>query len=350
MSDDNQSGAPSTAPGAASTGENPGFGVFGANRGSGLVRGKRATPPAANAAAPAASSGYKPSSLEVITSKSEYVNPFTGETTVSAPVTNEPAPQADPVPPAAPVASVAPAREAAPATSAPAPAELFPLDPPAAPAEKPALKILPTEEPRRPAVSWESPAGAPAAQPQRRDDRPAFRPEQERREGKPFAPREPRRDERKFEPRDKQPYQPRQERDDRPERIPEPAPAKKPGGFLGWLKGLFGGSKPAETPATGGDFRPERDGEHGGRRRHRGGRGRGGFRSDNRGGQPYQHRDPRDEAGQPQQGGEHHQGEPRGEGQYGGGRRRHRGGRGHFRGEGGDRGPRPEGQEGGGAI
>src|ERR1019366_2727833 len=109
MSDDNQSAAPSTAPGAASTGENPGFGVFGANRGSGLVRGKRATPPAANAAAPAASSGYKPSSLEVITSKSEYVNPFTGETTVSAPVTNEPAPQADPVPPAAPVASAAPA-------------------------------------------------------------------------------------------------------------------------------------------------------------------------------------------------------------------------------------------------
>src|SRR5450830_1270069 len=107
MPDNNQSGAPSTTPGTASTGENPGFGAFGANRGSGLVRGKRAAPAAASADAPAAASGYKPSSLEVITSKSEYVNPFTGETTVIAPVANEPAPQAAPVPPAAPVASAA---------------------------------------------------------------------------------------------------------------------------------------------------------------------------------------------------------------------------------------------------
>src|SRR5471032_2219257 len=114
MSDNNQSGAPSTTPGAASTGENPGFGVFGANRGSGLARGKRPAPAAASGAAPAAPSGYKPSALEVITAKSEYVNPFTGETTVSAParpepverVVNEPAPQAAP----APVAEVQPAK------------------------------------------------------------------------------------------------------------------------------------------------------------------------------------------------------------------------------------------------
>lgn len=408
MSDNNQSGAPSTTPGAASTGENPGFGVFGANRGSGLARGKRPAPPAASNAAPAAPSGYKPSALEVITTKSEYVNPFTGETAVNAPRANEPAPQAAPAP--APVA--APARtepvehvERAPVASAPtftdapppvpsaaptpvptAPvakeADLFPLDAPAASTEKASLNILPTEEPKRPAVSWESSSSAPAAQPQRREDRSTFQPRERRdgrdnpqgregREGKPFEPREPRRDDRKFEPRDKQPYQPRDPRDERPERSerperaprPEsPAPAPKSGGFLGWLKGLFGGGKSTETPTTtgGGEQRPYRDGEGGGRRRHRGGRGRGrgGFDGQNRGGgQPFQHRDPRDEEGGESGpgGGDYQQGEHRGGGDGyqggGGGRRRRRGGRGRFRGEGGgERGPRPEGQQGGGAI
>ncbi len=380
MSDNNPSGAPSTTPGAASTGGNPGFGVFGASRGSGLARGKRPAPAAASSATPAAPSGYKPSSLEVISPKSEYVNPFTGETTVSVPRANEPEPQAAPVPPApaapapAPVAEVTPApapvKEAAPAAPTPVPTgDLFPLDgPAAAPAEKAELKILPTEEPRRPAVSWESSSGAPAGEPPRREERATFRTERNRREGaearegKPFdprEPREPRRDERKFEPRSNQPYQPRDPRDERPERGPRPespAPAAKSGGFFGWLKGLFGGGKSAETPTTGGggEHRPDRDGEYG-RRRHRGGRGRGrgGFQGDNRGGgQPFQHRDPRDEPSEPRQGGgDFAQGEGRGDGQYGGGRRRRRGGRGRFRGEGGDRGgPRPEGQQGGGAI
>jgi translation initiation factor IF-2 len=397
MSDNNQSGAPSTAPGAASTGENPGFGVFGANRGSGLARGKRPATTAASNAAPAAPSGYKPSAREVITPKSEYVNPFTGETAVDTPRANEPVPQAAPAPvPAAPVAEApapapAPAAQVAPApaparkertyiTPEPAqPGELFPLDAPSAPAEKAELKILPTEEPKRPAVSWDSSSSAPAGQPPRREERATFRTERNRREdgagregreGKPFEPREPRRDERKFEPREKQPYQPRDPRDERPERAergprPEtPAPAKKSGGFFGWLKGLFGGGKSAETPSTGGsEQRHDRDGDQGGRRRHRGGRGRGrgGFDGQNRGGgQPFQHRDPRDETGTPHQGGDIHHDEPRGEhhGEHrdsyqggNGGRRRRRGGRGRFRGEGGDRGgPRPEGQQGGGAI
>jgi len=53
--------------------------------------------------------------------------------------------------------------------------------------------------------------------------------------------------------------------------------AEKSGGFLGWLKGLFGGSPAAPAPVTagaseGGDARRE-GGEH---RRHRGGRNRGG--------------------------------------------------------------------------
>src|SRR5471032_2921222 len=122
MSDPETSGAPTTAP-AETAGATPSvaspaatqpFGTFGSTRGSGLARGKRPSPAAASAAAPAAPSGYKPSSLEVITAKSEYVNPFTGETTVSAParpepverVVNEPAPQAAP----APVAEVQPAK------------------------------------------------------------------------------------------------------------------------------------------------------------------------------------------------------------------------------------------------
>src|SRR5216110_1477689 len=76
----------------ATPGPFPQSGSFG-QRGSGLARGKR---PAAGGSttAPTAPSGYKPSSLEVIVSKSEYKNPFTGETSVGAPVVNEPAPQA----------------------------------------------------------------------------------------------------------------------------------------------------------------------------------------------------------------------------------------------------------------
>lgn len=439
MSDPEKSDAPTTAPvetagatpSVAPTGATQPFGTFGSTRGSGLARGKRATPVAAPAAKPAAPSSYKPSSLEVITPKSEYVNPFTGETTVNAParpepverVVNEPAPQAAPQPAVAPTMASAPAPEAqtvkveaptpvaptvkpahvyieptpaAPARSDEAPAgELFPFNPPAssapktAPAvdssSKPELNILPPQEAKRPAVSWEAPSSAPAAQPpQNRDDRATFRTERNRREGgearpfepreprrdeRKFEPREPRRDERKFEPRSNQPYQPRDPRDERPERI-EPEVPKKSGGFFGWLKGLFGGGASTETPATGspaqGGGEPRRDFDRsgGGQRRHRGGRGRGrgGFQGDNRGprdGQQRQPRDPRDEGGQPQQGGgEPYRGEPRGEGDFGGGggRRRRRGGRGRFRGEGGgggdrgDRGPNPEGQQGGGAI
>ncbi len=160
MSDNNQPGASSPTPGAANTGDNPGFGVFAANRGSGLARGKRPAPAAAASAAPAAPSGYKPSSLEVITTKSEYVNPFTGETAVDAPRANEPQPAPAPAPVAAPQAAPAPIAVApiAPATiesapTAPAPqADLLPLDAPAVSAEKASLNILPPprgQAPRR---------------------------------------------------------------------------------------------------------------------------------------------------------------------------------------------------------
>jgi translation initiation factor IF-2 len=384
MSETDPSGTPAPAPvpapaenaaAPAAPATQP-FGTFGSTRGSGLARGKRATVNAAPASAP---SGFKPSALEVITPKSEYVNPFTGETTVSSPVVNEPAPQAAPAPvsapaPVAPVAQVAPAP--APAPAAPT-AELFPFKAPSSPASaaepaaKPELNILPPQEAKRPAVSWEAPsanAAADAPAP-RRDDRATFRTERNRRdnptggsadarpaegrEPRKFEPREPRRDERKFEPRTNQPYQPRGERTDRPARTEAPAPEKKSGGFFGWLKGLFGGKKAEAAPAPSGDREPRRDGERGGDRRDggRGGRGRdrGGYRGDNRGPRDpnFQHPDPREEGPEGQGGGGDYHGD-------GGGRRRRRGGRGRFRGEGGDRGdrggPRPEGQQGGGAI
>ena len=405
MSDQDQSGAsaPAPAPAPAASGAAPAatqpFGTFGTTRGSGLNRGKRVTPPAAPAAGSAASSGFKPSALEVITSTSEYVHPFTGETTVSAPVVNEPAPQAAPVitPPApAPVIAVAPAPVAAP-VAAPATAQttdLFPFgdEKRNEDAPKPALNILPPQGgEKRVAVNWEAPsaaAGDAAAQPSRREDRPTFRTERGRRSDSdnrdtrpadarpadtrdptpfaPGAPREPRRDDRTFEPRSSQPYQDRggrsgrndrTDRSDRPERREEPAPVKKSGGFFGWLKRLFGGKKAPAAPASGDGREPRREGEYGGDGRNRGGRGRGRDRGGNRTPRDpnFQHPDPRDEVGPSDGGGDSSRGEYRGEGRPdGGGRRGRRGGRGRSRGDegggGNDRGPRPEGQQGGGAI
>ena len=343
MSDPATSGAstpasPDNASAAPAAGATQPFGTFGSTRGSGLLRGKRPSPATASAA-PAAPAGYQPSSIEVINPKSEYKNPFTGETSVAAPVVNEPAPAPAVAPaPVAPVPAapepLAPQAEAAPAPAAVAApaqapaAELFPLEASATaatPETKPELNILPPTENKRPAQSWES-GGQP-----RRDDRPSFRPE--RREPRSFEPRAPREG---GEQREQRPQQPR----------PQPAAQPKAsGGFFAWLKGLFGGADTAAgKPEQSGEQRRDRDGEfRHGRRRHRGGRGRqqGGFNGPRDGqsgpGGPS-------EGGRPQgQGGEFRQGDD------GGQRRRRRGGRGRFRGERGND-PRPDGQQGGGAI
>lgn len=377
MSDPATSGDPSGAsaatagPASPAAGTPAPIGSFGTAKGSGLLRGKRPSAPAASAASSPAPSGYQPSTIEVIRPQSEYKNPFTGETSVPAAarpepverVVNEPAPQAAPAPVPAPVPVVV--KEIAPAAvSAPTPApasspamdgELFPFSLNEAAAAKPAapaiasakedapaakaeLNILPTEEVKRPAVSWgESSHGQNA----RRDERPTFRPE--RRDSRPFEPREPRRESATGEPRQDRNSSPRDfSRDERP--APAAAP-KKSGGFIAWLKGLFGAKSAAPEVRTGDRDDQGRDSGHRhNRRRHRGGRGRGqgGFNGDNRGPRE-QPRDPRDEAGPSSQGDES-QGERRYEG---GGRRRNRGGRGRNR---DDRGPRPEGQQGGGAI
>lgn len=284
----------------------------------------------------------------MITPVSAYKNPFTGETSVGAPPASEPAPQAEDTPAhdgsaveSAPGVQIETVPDAEALKSAPESAEA---------AGTTGLKILPPEPASRPAVHWEShkPEGS------GHGDHPVGRrgeghdfPSRERREPRTFEPREgrgyreggrdprfgrdrrqgSRRDERGFEPRSHEPYQ------------KESVSAKKPGGFMGWLKGLFGSPPEAVQPET---VRPQEGRRDGGERRHRGGRGRGGqgrdFRDENRG--------QRGEAHQSRSGG--YQGDDGGHR-----RRRRRGGRGrhHERvGDGGDRGPRPEGQQGGGAI
>lgn len=364
--------APAAAPAAAPSGDPRPIGSFGNARGSGLSRGKRATPPPSAPAATASDPGsYKPTAVEVITPQREYTNPFASETPASTPVINEPVSQ-----PAAPVRT--------PAASAPAPAsepvaargsEMFPFTPTAGNEPKPSspqpepesassraeIKILPPAEAKRPSVSWGDGTHDEDTRPQR-DQRSTFRPERrgdgrpaESREQKPFQPR----DNNGFSSQPREPREPRREggyeprgarpRDPVPARAPEPAPAS--GGFFGWLKNLFGG-KPAEPqkPQT-----EQREGQYreGDQRRNRGGRGRGGYQNDNRGPRNYQPRDPRDEAPGDSKGYQNGDSPAQGSGERryeggGGGRRRRRGGRGRYRDDRG--GPQSEGQQGGGAI
>ncbi len=370
MSDQNPSGAPSAAPETAvdapqsaaptstpaPTGQpaaTPAVGTFGNARGSGLSRGKRASSPSASAATPAPAAGYKPTAVEVITPVREYTNPFASSTPATAPV-NEPAAPAAPAEPvqdtSIPVAN-APVTGASEPPAATAPAAGEPIAPPAEviqpSVEKAEIKILPPADAKRPAVSWGEGYNVEDTRPPQRDQRPSFRPE--RRE----------RDPRNFEPRDSGKPQdtrfPRrdialEQRDARPRESSAPRqPEKKSGGFLGWLKGLFGGNteQPAAT-APGSDRREgeAREGEHRHRRRNRGGRGRNNYHGgENRG--PREDRQPRPEGfqGGSDQG---QGGDRRFEG--GNGRRRRRGGRGRYRDDRGDRGPNPEGQQGGGAI
>jgi hypothetical protein len=351
-------------------------GNFGSTRGSGLARGKRPSGAAAPAASPA-KSDYKPTAVEIITPAREYKNPFASPEPASAPASE-------------PAKVEAPAATAVeePRSEAPAEVQAFSPEPVA---EKPEIQILPPAETARPSVSWEAHSDLPESTSQ--DPRPTFR--ADRREDVENAPgsevreprfdgREPRRDSFQRQPRDprearqprdpreaRQPRDPRdqrQPRDPRDQRQPrdprearqprdprdelparsqngpgEPtAPAAKPatGGFLGWLKGLFGGKKPDEAP-VGRESRGEH--EHRGgerhRRRRRGGRGHGGNpqgfageRSSQGGPRPEGFGGERDNRGGDRRGGH--------------GRGRNRGGRG--RDNGGD--PRPEGHQGGGAI
>jgi len=352
MTDTNTSGAsfapaaPTQAPAASA--ETP-AGSFGSTRGSGLARGKRPSGAATPSTIPV-KADFKPTAVEIITPEREYKNPFASPEPVSAPA-EEPAKVE--IPEVAPVAPVQAAEAPVAQAAEPAPQ---PVQEPVV--ERSEIQILPPAESVRPAVSWESPSAArgdadaaePSDRPQR-DDRPTFR--ADRREDRQGGPRaeggEPRRDSFQRQPRD--PREPRQPRDPREARQPRDprdypqyeqrprgeerrAPAPAPKGFFGWLKSLFAGSKPAETPTAADSPADQFGGGHRHRRRHRGGRGGQGYRGDRfapGGGSPQG-------GEQENRGGERYEGGPR--------RRRHRGGRGRDRG--GDN--NSQGQQGGGAI
>ncbi len=267
MSSNESSGAAAEAT-ATTSAPNAEFPTFGSTRGSGLARGKR---PSAGAAAPtaAAASNYTPTAIEVVNAPREYTNPFAPAET--APAVETPA-----------AAQPAPVSETAPAVSEP----VVPV------AEEPAqLNILPpAEQKSTPAQTWESDGFAPARESRserphrepRREDAPADEPVDiasipEKflyvRPGVTFVPTPrnwggaPR--ERNRPAADSAPVRENSPRSFEGGSSAE-APAKS-GGFLGWLKSLFGGSSSAETVATASPARGE-----GGERHHRGGRNRGG--------------------------------------------------------------------------
>jgi hypothetical protein len=329
MSSTESSGAAPAEATATNPAPDAAFPTFGTTRGSGLARGKGKRPstsPAASASAPA--SDYKPTAIEVVHAPREYTNPFApvetpvAEAAPAAPVIETPAPAAFVAPVVAPAPVARPERveraEVAPAAVDETPAE---------------LNILPpAEQKTATAQTWESEGFRPARE---RAERPR-REERFERTERTEAPAD--------EPVDIDSIPPqflyvrpgvtfvptprnwggapreRRERDERAPRSSEspratPAPAAeapaKSGGFMGWLKGLFGGatsSEPVTAGTSGGGEAPREGGEQ---RRHRGGRNRGG-----------------------QGGGE------------GGGQRRNRGGRGRSGGGGGGGGYRGERSEG----
>ncbi len=295
MSSTESSGAPAEA--TATTPASSAAPSFGSTRGSGLLRGKRPTVSPASAAT-AASSEYTPTAIEVVTAPREYQNPF-------APVSPEPVQRAEtPVAAAIPAAPVVenpvPVAQTDPVTTTleePAPAAHeapLRIEPDAGSEtdEPAALNILePEQQKSAPAQTWESEGFRPARE--SRGDRP--RREESRRD-------EPRREERtERAPREESaPFDPAsipekflyvrpgynyvptpsnyggapRERNSSPAAAYAPSVpvAKAPetsGGFLGWLKSLFGGS-PAAAPAPA----DTRSGEHRQGDRHRGGRGR----------------------------------------------------------------------------
>jgi len=354
MSDPEPSGAATPAAETASTpgtptSPTPPPSTFSNNRGSGLARGKRPVSPAAPAASAAPAVDYKPTAVSIVTAPTEYKNPFAPPAPAAAPT--EPAPAEAVTPPPAPVpAPAAPVAEAPAAAAIPA-VEVRHEPRPAAPTEaeaKPELNILPPEAPKRVEHNWESdsfrsvasqpggepsrpadvpPAGQRPRRDDRRDERPTFRPERERRDDRPAEPR----------PAWNEPARGpvREPEQNKFSAAPKADAPRKSGGFFGWLKKLFGGST-VTAPKPEADVRGEREyGREGQfhRRRRRGGRGRN-FHGDQRG--------PRD--GQP---GGQSSGDSRGYGgehrnQGGRHRRRHHGG-GDFRGGGRPEGGPPQG-------
>ena len=275
MSSTESSGAPAEA--TATTPASSAAPSFGSTRGSGLARGKR--PTASPASSPtAASTGYTPTAIEVVTAPREYQNPF-------APVETPAAASVEPAIVATPVVTIAPATvQPGPAAQVAAPVSPEPVEN-TEPAE---LNILEPEQQKvTPAQTWESEGFRPAREP--RGDRP--RREDPRREeprhetSAETAPFDPASIPEKFlyvrpgynyvstpsnyggAPRERGERSPAAAYS--PSASVAEAPAKS-GGFIGWLKSLFGGAPAASAPAPA----EARAGEHRHGDRGRGGRGR----------------------------------------------------------------------------
>ncbi|HVU17904.1 MAG TPA: translation initiation factor IF-2 [Candidatus Didemnitutus sp.] len=310
MSSTESSGAPAEGTATTQSGATATAPTFGTSRGSGLARGKRtSSTPATPAGASAAE--YKPTAIEIVNAPREYKNPFApaaSETSEAASVAvlNEPAPVS---PVSTPVAAEAPAP-----VEAPVPTETAA---PETPDEKVELNILPPERPKAVAPqTWESEGfqNQPNREREPRQDRPRreFRRDNERRDEAPVPSKF------RYERAKDGPLPPRPPPSSS---APTPAAPAKSGGFVGWLKSIFG-AKPAAAPAEGRSSEPRPEGRDGqGHRRHRGGRGRGHFHGQGQGGPGGENR-PRHE-GQ----GDHHEG-------GGQRRRRRRHGRGHGHGGG----------------
>lgn len=286
MSSTESSGAaPAEATATTPAGATAAAPTFGSSRGSGLARGKRPTTSGPATSTAATPTGYTPTAIEIVTAPREYQNPFAPAETPAA-ATPEPTAPAAPAP-VAPVENVAP-------VATPAPRELFPLEESSAPApaaaEEPAeLNILPPERQKTaPAQTWESEGFRPARE--SRGERP--RREESAESNEPAAEVDiasipPQflyvRPGVKFVPTPRNWGGAPRERGPKTESAPAaaktatatPAAAKSTGGFVGWLKGLFGGTPEAKpSEARSGEHREDR-GERGGHRRNRGGHSHG---------------------------------------------------------------------------
>ena len=146
--------------------------AFGTTRGSGLARGKRNAPRSAQADTEPKVE-YKPTSIELITPQREYSNPFASETPANVPVETpapiQPVAYKAPAPVAAVVEATVETKSEAVSFEAPQSAAIT--------AEKSEIKILPPEETKRTAVSWDSSSAPVQDEQPRRDQRPVFRPE-----------------------------------------------------------------------------------------------------------------------------------------------------------------------------
>ena len=292
MSSTESSGAPAEAT-ATTPAQDAAFPTFGSTRGSGLARGKgkRASAPAA---ATAASTAYTPTAIEVVNAPREYTNPFAPvETPAAVNETVAPvAPAAAAPAPAAPVKAYS-----APVVQAPAEAAQAHFES----TEPVELNILePEQQKHSPAQTWESegfrPARAERSERPRREESHRDEPRREERSERPAEPFDPASIPEKFlyvrpghtyvptptnfggAPRERN-FAPRGEASSAasPAASSSAPAAEKSGGFLGWLKGLFGGSSDAApAPVTTGGSNGEARREGGEHRRHRGGRNRGG--------------------------------------------------------------------------